>query len=135
LEGMLNPTGRVEAELKKNLVISCYSKGALLTMQLLIFEESEHIIKKGLALDAKHEKLRYRETLLAHKRGNFVQTKDLLAKFIEEFPENKPARVLLSKNSRALKMSEKKKKIFAKKMFGSETKDQQDSKKKGSSIE
>lgn len=115
------------AEFKKEVEVSCLANGALVDIHLLNFEDCEDKIKKGLALDAKHEKLRYRWAHLCYKRGNHVMAEELLATIIEDYPKNKSARTLLAKNSRALKISNKEKKILAQKMFGPEKKyDQED---------
>merc|ERR1719397_257339 len=51
--------------------LACYSNSALVETQLNNFSEASEQIEKGLAIDPKHEKLRYRKALLQFKRGEY----------------------------------------------------------------
>jgi len=108
-----------DESVKDELKSTCYSNRALVELQLRQYDNCEEIIRKGLALNPKHEKLRYREIFLNYKRGNYNENKRAIAKFIEDFPENKPIRSLAIKNSKAEKLFCKENKNLAMKMFPS----------------
>jgi len=98
--------------------LACHSNTALVETQLNNFSEAAEQIEKGLAIDPKHEKLRYRKALLHFKRGDFNKADEELAELSKEFPENKGIKALAAKNARARKAAEKKARKLARKMFG-----------------
>jgi len=98
--------------------LACHSNTALVETQLNNFSEAAEQIEKGLAIDPKHEKLRYRRALLHFKRGDYSKAGEELSELSKEFPENKGVKALVAKNSRAKKAAEKKKRKLARKMFG-----------------
>jgi len=98
--------------------LACYSNSALVETQLNNFTEASEQIEKGLAIDPKHEKLRYRKALLHFKRGEYNLASESLEELSKEFPENKGIKALAAKNMRAKKASEKKARKLARKMFG-----------------
>jgi len=102
-----------------NLIsLACYSNTALVETQLNNLSEAAEQIEKGLAIDPKHEKLRYRKALLQFKRAEYKQASESLAELAKEFPENKGVRALAAKNTRASKAADKKARKLARKMFG-----------------
>jgi len=107
-----------EDEKANNISLACYSNTALVETHLNNLSEASEQIEKGLAIDPKHEKLRYRKALLHFKRGEFSLAGDLLSDLGKEFPDNKGVKSLAAKNSRAEKASRKKAKKLAMKMFG-----------------
>merc|ERR1719397_1471811 len=98
--------------------LACYSNTALVETQLNNLSEAAEQIEKGLAIDPKHEKLRYRKAQLHFKRGEYHLAGESLAELLKDFPENKGAKSLAAKNERARKAAEKKARKLAKKMFG-----------------
>jgi len=98
--------------------LACYSNTALVETQLNNLSEAAEQIEKGLAIDPKHEKLRYRKALLHFKRCDYELAGELLAELSKEFPENKGVKALTAKNTRAKKASVKKARKLARKMFG-----------------
>jgi len=108
-----------EKEKINEISVTCYSNTALVETQLNNISEASEQIEKGLAIDPKHEKLRYRQALLTFKRGDFSSTDELLNELLKEFPESKAIKLLASKNARAIKASKKTARKLARKMFGS----------------
>jgi len=100
--------------------VACHSNTALIETQLNNLSEASESIEKGLAIDPKHMKLRYRQAQLHFKLGEFSLAGTVLAELKKEFPENKGVKVLSVKNSRASKEAKKKARMLAKKMFGPE---------------
>merc|ERR1712061_724977 len=98
--------------------LACYSNTALVETQLNNLSEAAEQIEKGLAIDPKHEKLRYRRALLHFKRGDHSKASEELSKLSKEFPANKGVKALVAKNTRAKKAAEKKARELARKMFG-----------------
>jgi len=98
--------------------LACYSNKALVETQLNNLSEAFEQIEKGLEIDPKHEKLRYRKALIYFKRGEFVPASDLLVELGNEFPENTSVKSLRVKNERANKAAKRKARKLAKKMFG-----------------
>jgi len=98
--------------------LACYSNTALVETQLNNLSEAAEQIEKGLAIDPKHEKLRYRKALLQFKRADYKQASVSLAELAKEFPENKGVKSLAAKNTRASKAADKKARKLARKMFG-----------------
>jgi len=107
-----------DADKAKDISLTCYSNMALVETQLNNFSKASEQIEKGLELDSKHEKLRYRKAFLLFKQGNFNEAGLLLDDLVKEYPDNKGFKVLARKNSHASKESEKKARKLAKKMFG-----------------
>jgi len=107
-----------EDEKANNISLACYSNTALVETHLNNLTEASEQIEKGLAIDPKHEKLRYRKALLHFKRGEFSLAGELLSDLGKEFPDNKGVKSLAAKNARAEKASRKKAKKLAMKMFG-----------------
>jgi len=102
----------------KILSLACHSNTALVEIKLNNFSEAAEHIEKGLAIDSKHEKLRYRRALLHFKRGDWSKADEELSELSKEFPENKGVKALLARNTRAKKAAEKKARKLARKMFG-----------------
>jgi len=102
----------------KAISLVCYSNKALVETQLNNLSEAFEQIEKGLEIDPKHEKLRYRKALIYFKRGEFVPASDLLVELGNEFPENTSVKSLRSKNERANKAAKRKARKLAKRMFG-----------------
>jgi len=98
--------------------LACYSNTALVETQLNNLSEAAEQIEKGLAIDPKHEKLRYRKALLQFKRADYKLASESLAELAKEFPENKGVKALAAKNTRASKAADKKARKLARKMFG-----------------
>jgi len=107
-----------EDEKANSISIACYSNTALVETHLHNLSEASEQIEKGLAIDPKHEKLRYRKALLHFKRGEFSLASSLLSELGKEFPNNKGVKSLAAKNARAEKASRMKAKKLAMKMFG-----------------
>jgi len=107
-----------EKEKRNEISVTCYSNTALVETQLNNMSAASEQIEKGLAIDPKHEKLRYRQALLSFKRSDFSHTDGLLIELSKEFPESKAVKLLASKNARAMKASKKKARKLARKMFG-----------------
>jgi len=107
-----------EKEKVDSISLACHSNSALVETRLNNLSEASEQIEKGLAIDPKHEKLRYRKALLHFKRGEFSLAGELLAELGKDFPENKGVKALAAKNARAERASRKKAKKLAMKMFG-----------------
>jgi len=107
-----------DADKAKNISLTCYSNIALVETQLNNFSKASEQIEKGLELDSKHQKLRYRKAFLLYKQGNFIEAGLLLDDLVKEFPDNKGFKILARKNSRAEKESVKRARKLARKMFG-----------------
>jgi len=107
-----------DADEAKSITITCYSNCALVETQLNNFSEAAEQIEKGLEIDSKHQKLRYRKAFLFFKQGDFFAAEQLLDNLIKEYPDNKALKTLARKNARATKDSEKKARKLARKMFG-----------------
>jgi len=108
----------VDEEKVNEISLACYSNKALVETQLNNLLEASEQIEKGLEINPKHEKLRYRKALVHFKRGEFALAADLLTDLKKEFPENKGVKSLAIKNNRANKESTRKARKLAKKMFG-----------------
>jgi len=107
-----------DADKAKSITLTCYSNTALVETQLNNFSEASEQIEKGLEIDSKHQKLRYRKAFLLFKQGDFFAADQLLDGLVKEFPDNKAIKILARKNARANKESEKKARKLARKMFG-----------------
>jgi len=108
----------MDADKAKDISLTCYSNMALVETQLNNFSEASEQIEKGLEIDSKHYKLRYRKAFLHFKKGDFFTAGQLLDDLVKEFPEIKALRILERKNTRASKESDKKARKLARKMFG-----------------
>jgi len=98
--------------------LACYSNTALVETQLNNLSEAAEQIEKGLAIDPKHEKLRYRKAQLHFKRGEYNLAGESLTELSKDFPENKGIKALAARNERARKAADKKARKLARKMFG-----------------
>jgi len=116
--GMKDDDEKVKNEDAKAISVTCYSNSALIETKLNNLTEASEHIDKGLAIDPKHMKLRYRKAQLYFKKGEFSLAAEVLAELKKDFPENKGVKVLAAKNSRANKEARKKAKKLAMKMFG-----------------
>lgn len=111
-----------EGEEKKTIeaiTIACYSNTALVEIKLENLAEAGDQIDKGLAINPKHEKLRYRKALIYFKRGEYDEAEQLLATLAQEFPQNKGVKSLITRTNRANKSSKRNTRKLAKKMFRS----------------
>jgi len=107
-----------DADEAKSITLTCYSNCALVETQLNNFSGASEEIEKGLEIDSKHQKLRYRKAFLLFKQGDFSAADKILDSLIMEFPDNKSFKILGRKNARAIKDSERKARKLARKMFG-----------------
>jgi len=99
------------------IYLAVFSNKALVEIALDDLLKALGYIEKGLAINPKHEKLRYRQALVYFKLGDFTISSKILANLQEDFPENKVVKLLVVKNARASKISIKKTKELAKRMF------------------
>jgi len=107
-----------DADQAKGITLTCYCNCALVETQLNNFSEASEQIEKGLEIDSKHPKLRYRKAFLLFKQGDFSAADQILDSLIMEFPDNKSFKILGRKNARAIKDSVRKARKLARKMFG-----------------
>jgi len=107
-----------DADEAKSITLTCYSNCALVETQLNNFSGASEEIEKGLEIDSKHQKLRYRKAFLLFKQGDFSAADKILDSLIMEFPDNKSFKILGRKNARLIKDSERKARKLARKMFG-----------------
>jgi len=108
-----------ESDENKAIMISCLSNIVLVEIQLNNLSEAMEKVEKGLRISPKHQKLRFRKAVLLFKRGDYVDTKNLLTQLSTEFPDNLAIKSFAKKNARALEVSRNKAKKVFQKMFQS----------------